>query len=52
MNKEEVKYEIFKILQETGKLILDSLVPDLDTIGGCNGVPQWHNFEHEIWKND
>lgn len=51
MYKEEGKLKVLKLLHETENLIPDNLVPNLDSLDGFPDIPQWHQFESEIWKN-
>jgi hypothetical protein len=51
MEKEQAKLKVLELLRETEKLIPSNLVPNLDSMDGFPNVPQWHSFEHEIWKN-
>jgi hypothetical protein len=51
MDKEQAKLKILELLHETEKLIPKDYVPNLDPIDGFPDIPQWHSFEHEIWKN-
>jgi hypothetical protein len=51
MDKEQAKLKVLELLLETKKLIPKDNVPNLDPIDGFPNIPQWHSFEHEVWKN-
>jgi hypothetical protein len=51
MDKEQAKLKILELLHETEKLIPKDNVPNLDPTDGFSDIPQWHSFEHDIWKN-
>ena len=51
MDKEQLRQDVTKLLQETERLIPVDYVPDLDPHNGFPEIPKWHQFEDSIWKN-
>ncbi len=51
MDRTQSRQKIAELLQDSKKLIPDTLVPNLDPIQGFPDVPDWHQFEHDIWRN-
>lgn len=51
MDKEQAKLKVLELLRETEELIPKDNPESLAPIEGFPDIPQWHSFEHEIWKN-
>ena len=50
MDKEEVKKKILKKVSNAEKLIPLELEPNLPPSDMFPNVPEWHTYEHKIWK--
>jgi len=51
MDKEQLRQDVMKLIQETEKLIPVDYIADLAPLDGFPEIPIWHQFEHSIWKN-
>jgi hypothetical protein len=51
MDKDQAKLKVLELLRDTEELIPKNQVQNLGPLDGFPDIPQWHSFEHEIWKN-
>jgi len=49
-SKEDIRSTVVRLLERAETLIPDSMVPNLGPMDRFPDVPEWHDFEHEIWK--
>lgn len=51
MDRKDFNMAVERLIAETLDLIPTELQPDLACIPDAADVPDWHDFEHRIWKN-
>lgn len=50
MNKQETKHAILKKIKEAESLVPQNIEPDLPPTQLLPNIPEWHSYEHKIWK--